>query len=202
MVSFVSLQQPHQPRRLDACSVALEADLLKIHADGLAKSLVAGGHNLADLAIFVHEIAALSELALVLLVEDLAFPGAVELAVAPGVLRAQLLDAVGELASVFVGTIAFFYKIFAELHLYLVFPSVVAAALGVRRALAFASLEGVALLLGVLLELVAMERCVKCRNGVEGRSVRADFLVPERVELALGCVGGMRRGLPWILGHT
>ena len=67
----------------------------------------------------------------------------------------------GELASVFVGTIAFFYKILAELHLYLVFPPVIVVALGVRRALAFAGLEGVALLLGVLLEFVSMERSVK-----------------------------------------
>lgn len=152
---------------------------MKIHADGLAKCLVVDRHYLADLAIFVHEIAALSELAFVLLVEDLAFSGAVELAVAPGVLRAQFLDTVSELASVFVGTIAFFYKILAELHLYLVFPSVVTTALGVGCALTLAGLEGVTVLLSVFLELVAMEGCVKCGNGEEGRSVGADLLVLE-----------------------
>lgn len=134
---------------------------------------------MADLAIFVHEIAALSELALVLLVEDLAFPCAVELTVAPGILRTQFLDAVSELASVLVGTIAFFYKILAELHLYLVFPSVIAAALSVGCALTLAGLEGVTVLLSVFLELVAMEGCVKSGKGVEGRSVGVDLLVLE-----------------------
>lgn len=151
---------------MDKCSVAIEADLLKIHADGLAQCLAVAFDDLADLAIFVHEVAAFSELAFMLFIEDLAFPGPVELTVAPGVLGTEFLDAVGELAAIFIWTIPFFYKIFAELHLYLVLPSVIDVSLGVGSAFTLAGLEGVANLLAVLLELVPMERWVKCGNGV------------------------------------
>lgn len=121
---------------------------------------------MANLAVFVHEVAAFSELAFVFFVEDLASSGTVELTIAPGVLGSEFFDAVGEFASILVWTIPFFYKIFAKLHLYLVLPSMIDVSLGEGSAFTLAGLKGVTVFLTILLELVPMKRWVKCRNGV------------------------------------
>lgn len=68
----------------------------------------------------MHEVAAFSELALVLLVEYLAAARAVEFASAPSVSCAQFFDSVGEPTPVLIGTVSLFHKVFAELHLDLV----------------------------------------------------------------------------------
>lgn len=111
------MQQPHELGGVHPCCIGLEANLAEVDPDGFPNCPSIAIDYFADLSILVHEVAALSELALVLLVEDLAASRAIQLAISVGVPGTQFLDAVSEPASILVGTISFFHKVFAEFHL-------------------------------------------------------------------------------------
>lgn len=57
---------------MDPCCIGLKADFAKVDPDGFADCPSIVANNLIDLSIFVHEVAAFSEFALMLLVKDLA----------------------------------------------------------------------------------------------------------------------------------
>lgn len=166
---------------MHAGGVDLQSDLLEIDADGLANGPSVIGHYFFHFSVLVHEIAALSKFALVLLVEDLAFSGAVQLASSPRVLCPQFLDAVCEATAIFVGTISFFHKIFAEF--YFDFGVLGWCSFGGGGSVAFAGFEGVALGV-VLFSVFGFSGEGEGGDCVKG-SVGGNLLVFERVALAL-----------------
>lgn len=90
----------------------------------------------------VHEVAALSELALVFFIENLAFSGAVEFTGAPSVPCSELFYSMSKSASVFIGAISFFHKVFAEFYFDLVLAWLGGLkVLGGRAGVAFAGIE-------------------------------------------------------------
>ena len=72
----------------------------------------------------MHEVAALSKFTLMLLIKNLTFSGAVQLAIAPGILGPQLLNSVCKKTSILIWTISLFHKILAKFNLDLTLPRV------------------------------------------------------------------------------
>ncbi len=94
----------------------------------------------------MHKIASLAEFALMLLIENLAFPCSIELTVSPRILGPQLFNPMCEFAAILIRAVALFHKIFTQLHLDLIHPHIVSRVpLSVMCALALASFEGVTL---------------------------------------------------------
>ena len=165
---------------MHAGGVGLQSDLLEIDADGLANGPSVIGHYFFHFSVLVHEIAALSKFALVLLVEDLAFSCAVQLAIPPRVLRPQFLDTVSEATAILVGAIPFFHEIFAQFHFDL--PALGRCCFGGGGSVAFAGFEGVALWV-VLWSMLGLGGEGESGDRVKG-SVGGDLPVFERVALA------------------
>jgi hypothetical protein len=180
-----------------AGGVGLQSDLLEIDAHGLADGPSVVGHYFFHFSVLVHEIAALSEFALVLLVEDLASSCAVQLAVSPRVLRPQFLDTVCEATAILVGTIPFFHEIFAQFHFDL--PVLGRRSFGGGGSVAFAGLEGVALWV-VLFSMLGFGGEGEGGDRVKG-SVGGDLPVFERVALALARRDALGLQLTDVLGH-
>jgi hypothetical protein len=100
---------------------------------------------LTDFSAVVHEIAPLSEFALVLLIENFAFPCAVQVRSTARILRPELFDAMGKFTPAFVGTAAFLDVIFAKLNFDFPIFAVGHFPLFRERILARASVKGIAL---------------------------------------------------------
>jgi hypothetical protein len=62
---------------VDSRSIAFMVDLSEVNADSLADGLRFVRNYFIDFSVLVHEIASLSEFALLLLEKDLALPGSV-----------------------------------------------------------------------------------------------------------------------------
>jgi hypothetical protein len=101
--------------------------------------------NLTDFSAVMHEIAPLSEFALVLLIENFAFPRAVQVRSTARILRPELFDAMGKFTPVFVRTAAFLDVIFAKLNFDFPIFAVGHFPLFPKRILALARIKGIAL---------------------------------------------------------
>ena len=134
-------------------------------AQGLPHPISIWLDNRVYLSAFVHKVASLSESALVLLVEDLAFARSIELAIFVCVLGPQLLNSMCESASILIRTISLLHKVLAQLDLYVASSGHGEISVG-WVVLAFASFKGIALFeIGLSLMLVFD---VVEREGVEG----------------------------------